>query len=184
MLTYARIFAASIDRMTMLVGRLATWLVLGATVVSALNALARYTLNLGSNALLEIQWYFFAAVFTLGAGYAFLRNAHVRIDFIAHRFSPRTRNWIDVGGICCFLLPFCVLMIDLSWPLLVQAYTSGERSFNPGGLIRWPVYAFIPAGFGLLALQGISELIKRLDFLYGGGPDVLTESPSQAGESN
>ena len=117
----------------------------------------------------------------LGGGYAFLRNAHVRIDFISSKFTDRTRNWIDIGGILVFLFPLCYMMATMGWPLFVNAYVSGEMSSNSGGLIRWPVYALIPLGFALLFLQGISELIKRFAFLTGRGPDVLSHSgPSEA----
>lgn len=168
-----RMISRAIDAFTAVVGRVATWAILASTVISAANALVRYTLGIGSNAALEIQWYLFAAVFTLGAGYAFMRNVHVRIDFLSNKFGARARNWIDVVGILVFLLPLCYLMITLSWPLLVNAYVGQETSFNPGGLLRWPLYAFVPVGFALLGLQGFSELVKRLDFLYANGPDVL-----------
>lgn len=169
-----------IDGLSDLIGKLAMWLILIATVISATNAIIRKTLDTSSNAWLEIQWYLFAAVFLLGGGYAFLRNAHVRIDFISSKFSARTRNWIDVGGIIVFLLPLCYLMIYEGWPLLVNAWESGEMSSNAGGLIRWPVYALIPLGFALLMLQGLSELVKRLAFLTGHGPDPLSHTgPSE-----
>jgi TRAP-type mannitol/chloroaromatic compound transport system permease small subunit len=117
----------------------------------------------------------FAAVFLLGAGYTFLRNAHVRIDFVSTRLSPRMRNWVDILGIVIFLMPLTVLLIVLSWPLVVNAYTSGEMSQNAGGLVRWPVYALLPAGMGLLLAQAFSELIKRIAFLRGQGPDSIPE---------
>ena len=167
------VISRGIDMLNTWIGKGATWLILATVVISAGNAMMRKFFGEGSNALLEIQWYFFAAVFTLGSGYAFLKNAQVCIGFLANKFSPRTRNWIDVGGILILLLPFSYMMFTLTWPLLTQAYESGEMSFNPGGLIRWPVYAMLPAGFSLLALQGLSELIKRLDFIFGDGPDVM-----------
>jgi TRAP-type mannitol/chloroaromatic compound transport system permease small subunit len=64
----------------------------------------------------------------------------------------------------------------------MQAYTTGEMSSNAGGLIRWPVYALVPAGFALLMLQGVSELIKRLDFLLGQGEDVLSSEETMSDE--
>jgi TRAP-type mannitol/chloroaromatic compound transport system permease small subunit len=162
------------------VGKLAMWLVLAATLISAGNALVRKIFGTSSNAWLEIQWYLFAAVFMLGGGYAFLKNAHVRIDFISQKFSARTRNWIDVGGILIFLLPLCYMMITLGWPLFERAWISGEVSSNAGGLVRWPVYGLIPLGFAFLALQGLSELVKRIAFLMGHGPDPLDQSgPSE-----
>lgn len=162
-----------IDGLTQMIGRLTMWLILAATLISAGNAIVRKLFSVSSNAWLEIQWYLFAAVFMLGSGYAFLKNAHVRIDFLSNRFSSRTRNWVDVIGIVVFLLPLCGLMAYLTWPLVVEKYVSQEYSENAGGLLRWPVYALIPAGFGLLAVQGISELIKRLAFITGKGPDPL-----------
>ncbi|EWS65232.1 MAG: TRAP transporter small permease subunit [Hydrogenophaga sp.] len=169
-----------IDAVSELIGKLAMWLILAATLISTGNALIRKIFGTSSNAWLEIQWYLFAAVFMLGGGYAFLRNAHVRIDFISSKFTDRTRNWIDIGGILVFLFPLCYMMVTLGWPLFINALESGEMSSNSGGLIRWPVYALIPLGFALLFVQGISELIKRFAFLNGQGPDVLSHSgPSE-----
>jgi TRAP-type mannitol/chloroaromatic compound transport system permease small subunit len=171
-----------IDRLNQSVGLFTTWLILIVTLISAGNAIVRKAFSISSNGLLEIQWYLFAAVFLLGAGYGFLKNSHVRIDFVSGMLSARTRNWIDVGGILLALFPFCFLCIYLSWPLFVQAYNTGEMSSNAGGLIRWPVYALVPLGFGLLMLQGVSELIKRLSFLIGSGEDPLSSENTMSDE--
>lgn len=168
-----------IDRINTLIGRLAMGLVLATTFISAYNAIQRKAFDISSNAWLEVQWYLFAAVFMLGAGYTLLRNAHVRIDFLAGRLSPRTRNWIDVIGIVAVLFPFCLIVIYLGWPLFVNAWVSGEMSSNAGGLVRWPAYLLIPAGFALLMLQGLSELAKRMAFLRGQGPDVISHDGSE-----
>ena len=156
------------------------WLILAAVLISAGNAIVRKVFNTSSNALLEIQWYLFAAVFMLGSGFAFLKNAHVRIDFISNHLSPRTRNLIDIVGIVVFLLPLCYMLVTLSWPLFENAWKSGEMSQNAGGLIRWPMYGLIPLGFILLALQGLSELIKRAAFISGAGPDVISHIETEA----
>lgn len=171
-----------IDGLSTRIGRLTMWLILATTVISAGNAIVRKAFNTSSNSLLEIQWYLFAAVFMLGAGYGFLKNSHVRIDFVSARLSPRTRNWIDVGGIVLVLVPFCLICIALSWPMFVQAYDSGEMSQNAGGLIRWPVYALMPLGFALLLLQALSELLKRVLFLRGLGPDSLADADHKSDE--
>lgn len=163
----------AIDQFSYWVGKTTSWLILATTFISAGNAMSRKFFSISSNAWLEIQWYLFAGVFMLGAGYVFMRNAHVRIDFLSSRLSARTRNWIDIIGILVFLWPLCYLMITLSWPVVVDAYVSGEMSSNAGGLIRWPVFALIPVGFVLLALQAVSEMIKRIAFLRGTGPDTL-----------
>lgn len=169
-----------IDGINQLIGKLAMWMILASTLISAGNAVVRKTLGTSSNAWLEIQWYLFAAVFMLGGGYAFLRNAHVRIDFLSSRFTARTRNWIDIVGIVVFLLPLCYMMVTLGWPLFERAWTSGEVSSSAGGLVRWPVYGLIPLGFAILAAQGLSELIKRAAFLAGHAPDPLDHTgPSE-----
>lgn len=171
-----------IDRLNHRVGRFVMWLVLAAVIISAGNAVVRKIFGTSSNALLEIQWYLFAAVFTLGAAYAFLENAHVRIDFVSSRLSAKARNIIDVIGIVVFLLPFCYLTFKLSWPLVIQSYQTGEMSQNAGGLIRWPVYAVLPIGIALLVLQSLSELVKRIAFLTGAGPDALSHGGHNAEE--
>jgi TRAP-type mannitol/chloroaromatic compound transport system permease small subunit len=156
-----------IDRFSELVGRSVAWLILAAVLISAVNAVVRKLFNISSNGFLEIQWYLFAAVFLLAAGYTMLRQEHVRIDVILGRFSKRTQIKIEAVCIVVFLFPFCVNVITLVWPLVVRAYLTGEMSSNAGGLIRWPVFALVPLGFALLLIQGVSELIKRIAFLQG-----------------
>lgn len=163
-----------IDALTERVGRSVSWLVLAAVLISALNAVVRKAFNTSSNAFLEIQWYLFAAIFLLGAGYTMLRQEHVKIDVILGRFSKRTQIKVEIFGIVCFLFPLVAAVIYLVTPLVIQAYVSGEMSSNAGGLIRWPVFALVPAGFALLGIQGVSELIKRLAFLQG-----LIDDPTQ-----
>ena len=172
----------TVDGVNTQVGRLTMWLILATTLISAGNALVRKFFNVSSNGLLEIQWYLFAAVFMLGAGYGFLKNSHVRIDFISTKLSDRARNWVDVLGIAFVLIPFCLITIGLGWPFFVQALVSGEMSQNAGGLIRWPAYVLIPLGFALLLLQALSEMVKRVAFLRGEGPDVLNSEDSKSDE--
>ncbi len=156
-----------IDRLNEFIGRHLAWLVLAAVLISAVNAVVRKAFNFSSNGFLEIQWYLFATVFLLAAGYTMLRQEHVKIDVILHRFSRPTQIKVEIFGIVAFLFPFVFAVIDLVWPLVVRAYVTGEMSSNAGGLIRWPVFAMVPAGFALLGLQGVSELIKRVAFLEG-----------------
>lgn len=173
-------FSRLIDGASARIGAGLVWLILAAVLISAGNAIVRKIFSVSSNALLEVQWYLFAAVFMLGAGYAFLMNAHVRIDFISNRLSPRTRNIIDIIGVVVFLFPLCYMLVALSWPLFSGAWASGEMSQNAGGLIRWPMYLMVPVGFALLALQGFSEIIKRAAFLTGAGPDTLAHQDSKS----
>lgn len=163
-------FSGLIDRLNTGVGRLVTWAVLAMTLISSGNAVIRYAFNASSNGWLEIQWYLFAAVFLLCAGYTLLNNEHVRIDVVAGRFGPRAQAWIDLIGAIFFLMPMAVLILWLSWPVFWGALTSGEMSSDAGGLIRWPAKLLIPVGFALLVLQGLSEIIKRVAFLAGRRP--------------
>ena len=168
----------AIDRFSEFVGRWIAWLVLAAVLISAANAIVRKAFNTSSNAYLEIQWYLFAAVFLLAAGYTMLRQGHVKIDVISGRFSKRTQIWIDVIGLVFFVFPLVWTVIHLSVPLVIRAYVMNEYSSNAGGLIRWPVFALLPLGFLLLGIQAISELIKRIAFLRGVGPDP-TRKPGE-----
>ncbi|MDY0072067.1 MAG: TRAP transporter small permease subunit [Thauera sp.] len=174
-------FSRFVDALNIRIGRSVMWLVLLAVVISAGNAIVRKVFNTSSNALLEIQWYLFAAIFMLAAGYTFLRNEHVRIDILSSRLSPRTQNLIDIIGILLFLLPVCALILWLSWPIVLNSIYSGEMSQNYGGLIRWPVKLLLPVGLGLLILQACSELIKRIAFLSGHGPNPLLKRSGGAG---
>ena len=174
--------SSAIDGINDLIGRLIRWLVLAAVLISAGNAIVRKIFNVSSNGLLEIQWYLFAAVFLLGAGFAFMRNVHVRIDFISSKLSKRTNAIIDALGIVAFLIPLCLIMGWLSWPLFTRALASGEMSQNAGGLIRWPAYMLMPLGFGLLLLQALSELIKRVAFLQGLRSEPLSVESGKSDE--
>jgi len=156
-----------IDALNMAVGKASYWLILIAVLVSSGNAVVRKAFNMSSNSLLEIQWYLFAAVFLLCAGYTLLNEEHVRVDLIHSRLSRRQQLWVEIFGTLFFLAPVTLLILVLSWAPFVDAYTSGEVSSNAGGLIRWPVKLLIPAGFGLLLLQGASELIKDVAELRG-----------------
>jgi TRAP-type mannitol/chloroaromatic compound transport system permease small subunit len=140
----------------------ANWLVLLAIVISAGNAASRYLFSQSSNGWLEIQWYMFAGMVLLGAPYALKMNEHVRVDLIYGMVSERTRLWIDIVGGCLFLLPICVILTYLTWPWFMESWRINEVSQNAGGLIRWPVKLVIPVGFALMALQGVSEIIKRI----------------------
>ena len=156
-----------IDWLIERVGKGAFWVVLIMTAISAGNAVVRFIFNYSSNGLLEIQWYLFAAVFLLCAPYTLQKNEHVRIDVLSGKLSPRGLAVIDIIGTLFFLLPMVVLVLWLSLPLVAESYKISEMSANAGGLIRWPVKILLPIGFTLLAIQGISELIKRIAFLAG-----------------
>jgi TRAP-type mannitol/chloroaromatic compound transport system permease small subunit len=171
-----------IDALNEHVGKTIYWLVLVAVLVSAANAIIRKVFNMSSNAFLELQWYLFSAIFLFCAGFTHLRNEHVRIDVVVGRFSARTQAWIDIFGTVFFLLPMACLFIYLSWPVFVRTYTHGEISTNAGGLLIWPARLMVPIGFTLLALQGFSELAKRVAFVTGRGPDPIKRHDPHAAE--
>lgn len=171
-----------IDALNEWLGKLIMWLVLAAVVISTVNAVIRKAFDISSNAWLEIQWYLFAGVFMLGVGYVLLKNAHVRIDFISSRLSKRTNAIIDLLGLVVFTIPLAVILVDLSWPLFQRAFESGEMSANAGGLIRWPVLLLIPVGFSILALQALSEVIKRIGYLTGHRQEPFSVEEGQSDE--
>ena len=175
-------FSRLVDWINDKAGKLTFALVFASVFISAGNAVVRKVFDYSSNAWLEIQWYLFAGVFLLGAGYTFLHNEHVRIDVISSRMSKRAQIWIDILGILFFLLPFCFMTVRLSLPVVTNAIASGEMSSNAGGLMRWPVYVLLPIGFSLLALQGLSELIKRIAFLMGIAPDPTLRKGERTAE--
>ena len=160
-----------IDAINERIGQCIYWLVLATVLISAANATVRKLFNYSSNSFLEIQWYLFSAIFLFCAGYTLKHNEHVRIDIITARFTAKVRAGIDIFGTLFFLLPMAGLILWLSWPLFVDAYTRNEVSTNAGGLIIWPARLMVPVGFFLLMAQGLSELIKRIAFLQDLIPD-------------
>jgi TRAP-type mannitol/chloroaromatic compound transport system permease small subunit len=157
--------AGWIDAMNTRIGRIAVWLILLSCLVSAVNASLRYAFDMGSNAWLELQWYMFAGVVLLGAPYVLKMNEHVRVDILYSRLKPRAQATLDLVCMIVFLMPGVIFLAWASVPTVLTSYATGEMSGNAGGLIRWPVKALLPIGFGLLAIQGVSEIIKRIGFL-------------------
>ena len=165
--------ARLIDSLNERVGKSVYWLVLLMVLISAGNAIIRKVFSMSSNAWLELQWYLFSAVFLLASGYTLLRNEHVRIDILAGRLSHKAQAWIEIMGTVLFLLPMTVMLTVMSWPYFVRAYLDHEVSGSAGGLVLWYARILMPAGFFLLSLQGVSELIKRAAFIAGKGPDPV-----------
>lgn len=170
-------FSRTVDTVNAWTGKIADWAVLLACAVSAGNAVMRYTISYSSNAWLEVQWYFFAAVVMLGTSYTLFRNGHVRVDLVYGNLSERGRIWVDVIGIIIFLFPATIMLAWMTWPFFLDSWTRWEGSPNAGGLLRWPVKLLLPIGFTLLTLQGLSELIKRVALLRGIQPaaEVVVE---------
>jgi len=160
--------SAGIDRINQLLGKAASIMILLSCVVSAVNALLRYGLDISNNWPLELQWYLFSAAVMLGAAYTLKRNEHVRVDLIYSRLSDRGRIWVDLFGLVLFLMPACILFAWLSWTtLFYPSWLVMEHSMNSGGLARYPIKFVVPLGFFMLSLQGASEIIKRIGALTG-----------------
>jgi TRAP-type mannitol/chloroaromatic compound transport system permease small subunit len=175
--------ARAVDALNEHVGRWVYWLVLIVALESAGNAIVRKVFDWSSNSLLEMQWYIFSAIFLLCAGWTLKRNDHVRIDILQGRLSPRAQAWIDVFGTVFFLGPMVVLFFWLSIPWFWRSYTEHEMSGSAGGLAFWPARILVPIGFALLGLQGLSELVKRIAFLAGKGPDPIERHEAHAAEA-
>jgi TRAP-type mannitol/chloroaromatic compound transport system permease small subunit len=159
--------AAFIDRISRFFAMIAAFLVLSSCLISAGNALSRYMFSISSNAWLEIQWQMFAGIFLLGSAHVLKLNEHVRVDILYMGRGQRTKLWIDVFGIICFLIPVTVMMIWMGEFFFQDSFRVREVSSSAGGLPLWPVKALLPFGFFLLLLQGIAELIKRIAGLQG-----------------
>lgn len=171
-----------IDEISRRVGLAAVWLVLFSALLSAFNAIFRYSIaamisierSIGggffggmvwlytnySNVFSESVWYMFGGMVMLGGAWTLKMNEHVRVDLIYGAISERARTWIDLLGGLFFLLPLCILMIYFTWPWFVQAWVQNITSNAAGGLPRWPVRLMLPLGFSVLLLQGIAEIIK------------------------
>lgn len=169
-----------IDRATEWIGRSVIWLILAAIGVSAANAVIRKAFSTSSNAWLELQWYLYGGAFMLAAAYTLKHNEHIRIDILYASRSRRTQHWIDLLGHLLFLMPFVVLMSWMLVPYALQAMRSGQVSTNAGGLIIWPARAILAAGFILLGLQGLSEIVKKVAVMRGLIPDP---HPAPSGEA-
>ncbi len=163
--------ARIIDRITAFVGKAVSWLILLAVLVSAGNAISRKAFDVASNAWLELQWYLFGAAYLLAAAYTLQQNEHIRIDILYNMYSRRKQNIVDLFGHIFFLMPFVLLMLSYFFPYVLLSYHSGEVSTNAGGLIIWPGKLMLLLGFGLLALQGVSEIVKKIAIMRGLMPD-------------
>jgi TRAP-type mannitol/chloroaromatic compound transport system permease small subunit len=169
-MTAALAVSRGIDRLSHWAGIAASWLVLLACLISATNAGSRYLFSVSSNAWLEIQWQMFAGIFLLGTACVLKLNEHVRVDLLYGSQSERAKLWTDVVGFIFFFFPAVIFILYLGWPFFLNSFLSGEMSSNAGGLILWPSKLLLPLGFALLALQGVSEFVKRIAALRGTMP--------------
>lgn len=160
-----------IDSFNSRLGRWLAWLILAAVLISAGNAIVRKVFDTSSNSWLEMQWILFGVVFLLCSPWTLLSNEHIRIDIVNNLLPYQVRNTIDVIGHTLFLLPLTIVMLVTGIPFFMRSFAINEQSGNAGGLPQWPAKSLIMLGFGLLLLQGLSELIKRIGVMRGIIPD-------------
>lgn len=160
-------FSRSVDAFTVRLGRYVAWLLVAAIVISTVNAIIRKVFDMSSNMWLEAQWMLFGAVFLLCASWTLQANEHIRIDIVNSTLSKKARNIIELIGHVLFLLPMTVVMIYTALPFFLRSYQGNEQSFSAGGLPQWPAKFLILAGFVVLFVQALSELIKRIAVMRG-----------------
>lgn len=158
--------------MNQAIAKLLSLLMIAMVAVGVWNVVGRFVgravgRNLSSNALLETQWYLFAAIFMGGGAYALLQGDHVRVDVLYGRLDARARAWVNLLGALVFAIPFCGLAIAFSWNAVVESWRIWEVSPDPDGLPRYWIKSLIPIGFGLVMLQALSEAIKHLAVVRG-----------------
>lgn len=177
-------FAGAIEHLNDRIGAVLRWLALAMVLIGAYNALARYFTRfagvpLSSNALNELQWYLFSLIFLLGAAYGLRKDVHVRVDVLFQRLSARRQAWIDLLGTVLFLLPFSILMLEVSWPVVMASWSVRETSPDPGGLSRWPIKAVVLVSFFLLALQGVAHAIRQIEVIRSPRADAPQPRPHE-----
>jgi len=172
-----------IDAVSFRIGKILSWAILLAVIVSAVNAVVRKIFDVSSNSWLELQWVLFGAVFLIVASWTLLENEHIRIDIVNSMLRPRARNIIDIIGHAFFLLPLTIIMMITGYPFVLRSLRLNEQSMNAGGLPQWPAKMLIPIGFTLLFFQAISELIKRIAVMTGRIPDPYTKPTVSAAEA-
>lgn len=150
-----------IDGLNERIGRAVSWFTLALVVVVCADVFWRYLLNRTSPWVMELEWHLFALIFLLGAGYTLKRDEHVRVDLFYERFNHRDKAEVNLIGGLLFLLPWSALIVYFGFQFALDSWQIGERSENPGGLaMRYLIKAAIPAGFFLLFLQGLAEIVR------------------------
>lgn len=155
-------FVATVDRWVDRTGRLASWLTLAIVVLMAVNVLLRYAFSIGSVWAQELEWHLLAPMVLAGMTYALNKGEHVRVDVLYARFTPRGKAAVDVFS-ALLAVAIAVLVIRYSIPYVMQSYSIGEISSDPGGLThRWVLKALIPLGFALFGLQSAAQGVAAL----------------------
>jgi TRAP-type mannitol/chloroaromatic compound transport system permease small subunit len=163
-----RELARRIDEFQDALGRALSWLMLAMVLVVFFDVVSRYVLSRTFVFTQELEWYIFAVAYLMAGGYVMLWDEHVRVDILYSRMRPRTKAWIDFVLLFVFFFPSALLIMYTTWPFFRNAWRVYEGSPDPGGIpARWALKGVIIVAFAIMALQGVSEAIKRFYWAMG-----------------
>ncbi len=166
-----------IDTLNTWVGKGVSWVTTLVVLVVFVDVVMRYAFKTSYVFTQELEWHLFAVIFLMGAGYTLLKDGHVRVDIFYQRFGDKGKAWINFLGVLFFLLPGCYMVIVTSWKFVGNSFAVMEGSADPGGIpYRYLIKACIPAGFGLITLQGISLGLKSFLTIIGKNAEAEVES--------
>jgi TRAP-type mannitol/chloroaromatic compound transport system permease small subunit len=148
------------------IGKITAWLNGILVVVIILQVILRYLFGKGLVVLEELQWHLYAVGIMIGISYCVIHDSHIRLDILHDRFSQRKKEIVELLGIVFLLMPIIIIILIHSWPFWAESWRIGEHSDAPMGLpCRWAIKAFLPIGFGLLGVAGLSRMIRAIAFL-------------------
>lgn len=157
-----------LDHVITKIGKFAAWAGLALILVTVFDVVTRRFFVLGSTKLQELEWHFHTILFAFCLGFAYLKDAHVRIDLVRETLSERTRWWIELAGCLLFLIPYCALVIYFSIDYTYKSFATDEVSASATGLThRWIIKSVIPLGFIFLALSGVAVVLRKIVELFG-----------------
>lgn len=153
-------FAAGIDRFVDAVGRATAWSSFALALVMGGNVLLRYGFNTGSVWSQELEWHLMSPICLFGMSYALRHGEHVRVDVLFASFSQRNKYLVEIIS-AVLAMAISLIIIKLSWAYVMQSWSIGEGTANPGGIsARYLLKALIPIGFALLFLQSLAQAIQ------------------------
>lgn len=175
-----RQLARTIDRWQDAFGRALSWLMLVMVLVVFLDVVMRYAINRTYVFTQELEWYIFAVAYLMAGGYVLLWDEHIRVDILYSRLTPRNRAWMDFVLFFVFYFPSTILVMYTAWPFFRNSFTVLEGSPDPGGIpARWALKGVIIAAFGIMVVQGLSEVIKRFYWAKGWEEPPVRRAPER-----
>jgi TRAP-type mannitol/chloroaromatic compound transport system permease small subunit len=152
-----------LDEFIRKVGQIISWLYVVLIGVIIVQVVLRYIFKSGMIILEELQWHLYAACIMIAMSYTLIHRGHIRLDLLSRRFSPRTKEYVEIFGIVFLLLPFLIVVFYHSLSFVADSLRVNERSVAPMGLpCRYIIKSLIPIGSFLLGLASLSRLIQAL----------------------